>query len=296
VTGHTSARSDDDPGPYGPLLGGRLRVLSWNLWWRFGPWEQRREAIAATLSRLDPDVACVQEVWHDGTTSLAAELAGRLGYDHVYGSRLDIDGIAFGNAVLSRWPIAAHEVLPLPAPDDLEELRTCLRADVDGPRGPFQVFCTHLNWRFDQSHVRQSQVRAICSFVAASRPQAGRTFPPVLCGDFNADPTSDELRMLSGEAAVPEPGLVFHDAWRAAAERVGPDGEEEDVSAGFTWSNRNPYAALDLEPDRRIDYVLVGWPKQGGAGHVTRCEVHGLHPVDGVVPSDHLAVLAELRY
>jgi hypothetical protein len=29
---------------------------------------------------------------------------------------------------------------------------------------------------------------------------------------------------------------------------------------------------------------------------VTRCTVEGLEPVDGVVPSDHLAVLAELRY
>ena len=23
-----------------------MRVLSWNLWWRYGPWERRREAIA----------------------------------------------------------------------------------------------------------------------------------------------------------------------------------------------------------------------------------------------------------
>ena len=42
--------------------------------------------------------------------------------------------------------------------------------------------------------------------------------------------------------------------------------------------------------------MFVGWPKAGGAGHVTRCTVEALEPVDGVVPSDHLAVLAELRY
>jgi hypothetical protein len=27
-----------------------MRILSWNLWWRYGPWERRREAIAATLA------------------------------------------------------------------------------------------------------------------------------------------------------------------------------------------------------------------------------------------------------
>ena len=53
---------------------------------------------------------------------------------------------------------------------------------------------------------------------------------------------------------------------------------------------------LDLEPDRRIDYVLVGWPKQGGAGHVTHCRVEGVEPVGGITPSDHYAVVAELRY
>jgi endonuclease/exonuclease/phosphatase family metal-dependent hydrolase len=273
----------DVDGPYGPLLTTRLRVLTWNLWWRFGPWEARRPAIAATLARLDADVLCLQEVWDDGTTCFAAELAEGLGFHHAYGARLDIDGVAFGNAVLSRWPITDQDVLALPADPEVEELRTCLRADIDGPRGPLQVFSTHLNWRFDHSKVRQQQVRAIAEVVAGAKP---RTYPPVLCGDFNAVPDSDEIRMLTGRAAGPVDGLVFHDAWDAAG----------DGGPGHTWSNANPYAVLDLEPDRRIDYVLVGWPKAGGAGHVTSCEVVGTSPVDGVVPSDHYGVLAELRY
>lgn len=270
-------------GPYGELIDTRLSVLTWNLWWRFGPWEARQPAIEATIAALSPDLLALQEVWDDGTTNQAAHLAARLGYHHIYASRLESHGVKFGNAVLSRWPIADHEWRPLPAPEDLDESRTVLRADVDGPRGPIQVFCTHLNWRFDQSHVRQDQVRAIARFVKES---PDRSFPPVLCGDFNADPSSDEVRMLTGRTTVPEPKLVFHDAWEA-----GGDG-----SAGNTWLNANPYAAQDLEIDRRIDYVFVGWPKNGGAGHVVGCSVEGADPVDGVVPSDHAAVLAQLRY
>ena len=277
-------------GHYGPLIDTRLRVLSWNLWWRFGPWEARRPAIAATLARLEADVICLQEVWDDGQVSFAEVLAAGLGFHHVYGARLDVDGVRFGNAVLSRWPITGSDVLPLPAEPAVEELRVCVRADIDGPRGPVQVFSTHLNWRFDQSAARQEQVRAICRFIVASRPTAGRPYPPILCGDFNADPDSDEIRMLSGRAATPEERLVFHDAWEVAGQASGSS------ATGATWSNANPYAKLDLEPDRRIDYVFAGWPKAGGAGHVTSCRVEGLEPVDGVVPSDHLAVLAELRY
>lgn len=280
----------DAVGSYGPLIETRLSVLTWNLWWRYGPWEARRPAIAATLARIDADVVCLQEVWDEAAASFAAELAEGLGFHHAYGARLEVEGVRFGNAVLSRWPIRGHEVLPLPAPPGLDELRTCVRADVDGPRGAIQVFSTHLNWRFDQSHVRQEQVRAICAFVAASRRGGGQPFPPVLCGDLNADPDSDEVRMLTGRAATPEPKLVFHDAWEVAGRA------SESSATGATWTNDNPYARLDLEPDRRIDYVLVGWPKAGGAGHVTRCTVEGLEPVDGVVPSDHLAVLAHLRY
>jgi endonuclease/exonuclease/phosphatase family metal-dependent hydrolase len=283
--------SVNDPlGPYGELLDTSVRVLTWNLWWRFGPWEARRPAIAATLARLDADIVCLQEVWDDGEVCFAAELAQGLGFHHAYGSGLDVGGVRFGNAVISRWPITSHEVLPLPAPPDLDEVRTCIRADIDGPRGAVQVYSTHLNWRFDQSHVRQDQVRAIAGFIARSRAGGDHPFPPVLCGDFNADPDSDEIRMLTGRTTTPEPKLVFHDAWEAAGQASASS------ATGATWTNDNPYARLDLEPDRRIDYVLVGWPKAGGAGHIRRCTVECMEPVDGVVPSDHLGVLANLRY
>jgi endonuclease/exonuclease/phosphatase family metal-dependent hydrolase len=273
--------------PFGPLAGGRLRVLTWNLWWRFGPWEERQPAIVETIRRLDPDIVCLQETWPEGVDDLAASL----GYHSAYASRIDFDGVAFGNGVLARWPLAGHEVLPLPAPTELDEHRTCLRADVDHPDGPIQVFCTHLNWRFDHSEIRQDQVRAICRFVADS---PGRRYPAVLCGDFNAEPDSDEIRMLTGKAAVPVPKVFFHDAWvvvHAGDEGAGDGG----TRAGHTWANVNPYAKLDLEYDRRIDYVFAGWPKSGGVGHVLDCQVVAREPIDGVWPSDHFAVLATLR-
>ena len=271
-------------GPYGPLLDTRLRVLSWNLWWRFGPWEARFPAIQETIRSLDPDVACLQEVWGlpDGTSSASA-LADALGYEHVFAHRLELDGVLFGNAILSRWPIVETEHWPLPARADAEELRTLVFAEIDGPRGPLQVFNTHLNWRFDQSDVRQDQVRAICEHIESKRP---RRYPPILCGDMNAPPDSTEMWMLNGRTSVPVPKLVFHDAWEMAG----------DGGPGNTWSNDNPSAQLDLEVARRIDFVYSGWPRAGGAGHATSCRVIGQDAIDGVVPSDHYGVLAELRY
>jgi endonuclease/exonuclease/phosphatase family metal-dependent hydrolase len=277
--------------PFGPLLDTRLRLVTWNLWWRYGPWEARLPAIIETLRRLEPDVVCLQEVWLDASTgdgatgdSCAARIAAALGYEHVVvASRLDLDGLGFGNAVVSRWPIEYDTSLALPSPPDLDEYRVVLRADIGGPRGPVQVYTTHLHWRFDHSHIRQEQVRAVCGFI---HDASDRTYPAVLCGDFNAEPGSDEIRMLTGMASVPAPPLVFHDAWR-----LGGRGEP-----GLTWSNDNPYAALDLEPARRIDYVFTGFPKAGGAGNCVHAELVGTEPIDGVVPSDHYGVLADLRY
>ena len=121
----------------------RLRIATWNFWWRFGPWEARQPAIVETLRRVDADVWCLQEVFETrdgvsrpsrsprrwaGTTSRREPLRPR---------RVES---SFGNAVLSRWPITDCEMRPLPAPDGLDELRCVMRADIAGPNAPFEVF------------------------------------------------------------------------------------------------------------------------------------------------------------
>ena len=106
-------------------------------------------------------------------------------------------------------------------------------------------------------------------------------------GDFNADPDSDEIRCVvdrpiaSAEARVPR-----RVAWPAGLRLQ---------RHGATWTNANPYARLDLEPDRRIDYVFVGWPKAGGAGHVTRCTVEGLEPSTASSPATTSPSLTAVR-
>lgn len=264
-----------------------MRVLTWNVWWRFGPWEARQPAILETLRRVDADIVCLQEVFEtrDGR-SQPRELAEALGYQFVAaaGLGLDVAEESFGNAILSRWPIAGGKARGLPAPEGLDELRSVLRADIDGPRGPLQAFSTHLNWRLDQSHVRQQQVASVCDFIASSADE--RTYPPVLCGDFNAEPDATEIRVLTGYAAAPVEKLVFLDAWRVGG----------DAGPGWTWSRLNPFTAADPEPDRRIDYVLVGYPGDEARGEVLSARLEGVEPIDGVQPSDHYGVSADIRY
>ncbi len=96
------------------------------------------------------------------------------------------------------------------------EGRLGLYANIAGPRGSVPIISTHLNWRFEQSHVRQRQVLDLAKFINSKRPWS---FPPILCGDFNAEPDSDEIRMLKGLTTCPVEGLVFHDAWNVAGKK-----------------------------------------------------------------------------
>jgi endonuclease/exonuclease/phosphatase family metal-dependent hydrolase len=274
-----------DPDQHGTPLASTLSLMTWNVWWRFGPWAERQPVIETTLGRVGADVVCLQEAWTETGGGQVPKLADALGYEFVFGEGLvGGDGAAFGLAVLSRWPILASETRTLPAIEGKDELRIAMHARIDGPRGPIDVYTTHLNWRFDHSAIRQDQVRAICDWIASGA--AGRSYPPILCGDFNADPRADEIKMLTGRAAVPVDELVFQDVWDVAGD--GP---------GNTWDNANPHAAADLEPTRRIDYVFVGWPwGDRGAGSPVSARVEGREPVDGVVGSDHYAVVADLRY
>ncbi len=96
--------------------------------------------------------------------------------------------------------------------------------------------------------------------------------------------TSTEVRVLKGLHAIG--GRSFH-LWDAF--ELAHPGE-----FGHTWSNANPFAAADRNPDRRIDYVFVGMRDDDGAGRVLDAKVVCDQPRAGAWPSDHFGVAAVL--
>ncbi|MDJ0868541.1 MAG: endonuclease/exonuclease/phosphatase family protein [Myxococcota bacterium] len=263
-----------------------LAVLSLNLWHDSGPWAARAERIRDWLDRLDPDVAGFQEVLRsDHFDQLAELLEDRLPHrDYVAASPIGRGDREheFGNAIASRWPITARHPLSLPDRGD-GETRAALSVEIDAPFGALGFTCTHLNWRLHHGDTRERQAHAVALQAIGLRPKGG--FPPILVGDFNAEPDADEIRFLTGGHAVAGKSVYFHDAWRVAGE--GGD--------GLTWSNRNPWARANLEPERRIDYVFSGYPTRQGLGLVERCRVVCDDEKDGVWPSDHFGVFATFR-
>jgi len=266
-----------------------LRILNLNVWNTDGPWPERSRRIGEWIDRLDPDLLGFQEVARmDGCDQLAELLDGRDYHrDYVVASPFWKPGREeekgeVGNAVASRWPITDREELQLPGLGDFET-RSALSVDVAAPFGPLSFTVTHLNWRLDHGFVRERQVRAVCELARRRAPRRG--FPPLLVGDFNAEPESTEIRHVTGLHALEGQSVCFLDAWARAG----------DGSPGFTWSNRNDWARKEREPDRRIDYVFAGLPRRDGLGQLLACRVVCDDAIDGVWPSDHFGVYAELR-
>jgi endonuclease/exonuclease/phosphatase family metal-dependent hydrolase len=64
---------------------------------------------------------------------------------------------------------------------------------------------------------------------------------------------------------------------------------------GRTWVRRNPHLVDSVWPERRLDYVLVSWPRPAPLGNPTQAFLLGDGPVDGIWPSDHLGVAVDFR-
>ena len=261
-----------------------LRVMTWNLWWRFGPWRERQGAIAAVVAAVDADVLLLQEVWGEGGTSSAHLLAEATGGHVAISDDTGPDGgVGFHNAIVSRWPLADVDSRPLPGPDGEPGHRRVLAASVASPWGPWPVVTTHLDYRFDQSATRVRQAGVLLDVVATRRGDPDRDLPVVVGGDLNAVPDSDEIRMLTGRSATPVEGLVLSDCWELAG-----DGD------GATWRADNPYQEASAWPNRRLDYLFVSWPRPKPVGNPTAVRLAGERPVGSVWASDHAAVVADL--
>ncbi len=260
------------------------RVATFNIWNRAGPWERRLPLIREGLRALDADVIGLQEVLALGDLpNQADEIAAGLGWNVYHAPAWQIGGgLTMGNAILSTHSLLDTQCLALPSPPGLDT-RSVAFARVDAPHGPMPVFVTHLTVQFHLCRARCDQVLALVDHVSRLAPIDGP--PPVLLGDFNARPDSDEIRFLDGLAPLDDRSVYFADCWRATG-AAGP---------GYTFDRANPYALRSHEPSTRIDYVFVRGPDAHYRGEPLSARLALDRPADGVWPSDHFAVVADIH-
>jgi endonuclease/exonuclease/phosphatase family metal-dependent hydrolase len=268
---------------------GELTCVTLNIWNRFGPWDERLPRLQDGLRALDPDIVGLQEVLvlEDGSFDQSALVARGGPLRHVAWGKCSKNAHPVGNAILSRFPIKDSASFDL---DDggTNEHRVLVYALLDTPHGEVPVFVTHLNWKLDEGHIRVLQVKEVAAIVAIKAPKTG--FPPILMGDFNAEPDSDEMRYLRGLTGLGERCVYFADCFAATR---GAPGSSQDPH-GYTFARDNQFALLCREPNRRIDYVFVGGPDDRGRGEPLASSLCMNQATDGMHPSDHYGVWAKI--
>lgn len=193
-----------------------------------------------------PDIVALQEVdrfwrrsWH---TDQPALLAAALGMNQCYGANLshNPDSHAdvphqYGTLILSRYDILRCRNTFLPStrpatdtsPAVRREQRGLLEALVNVEGVPLRFYNTHLEHTSAYADVRTAQINAAIELIGDFEEDS------ILAGDLNAVPTAPEMQPLFA---------IFRDAWVIA----------NPGDPGFTIE-----AAPDVEPTRRIDYLLL---------------------------------------
>ena len=265
----------------------RAKVLTWNIWWRFGPhWQDRQPALLQSLCEVDADVVALQEVWGNAHTTQAHEFAAALGLyarfaEPSYPPVSDVprakedEELTLGLGLLSRWPITSLERIELPA-RHRPFSPVAIVARLEHPAGLLPIVVACLEYEPGYNDDRMSQAQAVADL--ATDPALDGALPIIVAGDLNAAPNSSVLRPLRE---------VMTDAWQAG----GGD------SAAVTLPSSHPSAPLEATEliDQRIDHIFFRpgeWAQRVTVESVTLAGA----AVDGVYPSDHRAVACQLSW
>ena len=170
-----------------------LRVMTYNLHQGFDVnGRHGLEEMAKIIEAENPDIVALQEVsrgWVvNGSVDMLTWFSQRLQMDYVWGPAADS---AWGNALLSRFPIAGHGNYAMPNNDELRLDRAFLVVEVDVGGGEvLDVVATHFHSGVDDSALRVPQSLAVLEAVDA----AGNV---VLLADLNALPGDPEMQLLA---------------------------------------------------------------------------------------------------
>lgn len=157
------------------------------------------EEMARFVKEMKPDIVALQEVdsvcRRSGGVDQAKFLGEETGMYAVFLRHFSFEGGAYGQALLSRYPIGKVRNIRLPTSAGTST--ALLAAEVEAPsRGRVLMLVAHLDYRSASS--RQVQAKQIVDVIKSS------ALPVVLAGDMNAEPGSEEVKRLMD-------GLHFHD-------------------------------------------------------------------------------------
>ena len=178
-----------------------LRVATYNVHGCVGMDGKRSESrIAEIIGSLSADIVGLQELDQNRARSSAVDQAGviakQLGWHHFFHPAMRRAEELYGDAILSRYPIAVRHAVELPgfAPWYCRETRGITWAEAETPLGRIHIINTHFGLGRRE---RMLQARLLTSPEWLGTVTADT--PLIALGDFNSLPWSRAYRMIEDQ-------------------------------------------------------------------------------------------------
>jgi endonuclease/exonuclease/phosphatase family metal-dependent hydrolase len=241
-----------------------LQVATLNLRNIADRWPERIALLIQDMAALQPDLIglqeCVFAVGQDRLLGAAGE--GRYVSRQGWAGRPE-----YGNAILGKEPIRLDVGDRL----ELSRNRSALRVPATLPGGTRLDFVvTHLHHEVPDEAIRTEQTTKLAGWLADI------TWPLVVVGDFNAEPTEGAYRVMRDAG--------FRSAFAEA------NGEEPAV----TWPSGIKAPGMDLDGDPGcLDYIWLRGPIEVVSCRLAFDRPSATDPT--LYPSDHLGLSARIR-
>jgi endonuclease/exonuclease/phosphatase family metal-dependent hydrolase len=242
----------------------RVRVVTQNLWARFGVWHERRAVLVEGLRELRPDIVAFQEAIKTEGYDQVVDLLGS-DYHVAHHSNREADGS--GSSIASRWPLAAvHELDLRLTPRTAGFPCGALIAEIEIPDAIGTLLFVNHKPNFQSPLEYERELQAVTTARFVEKLVRGRDLHVVLAGDQDAVPEAVSIRFWSGRQSVDGTSVCYRDAWESA--------HPHDSGPTFV-PQRNPLVNSENWPGdvaRRIDYVFVRCRDHGPTLRIAGCE------------------------
>jgi endonuclease/exonuclease/phosphatase family metal-dependent hydrolase len=177
---------------------GRLRVATYNVHGCVGTDGQRSEGrIAEVIASMSADIVGLQELdlgrARSGHADQAALIAAQLGWKYHFHPAMRRGDEQYGNAIVSRFPIALKRAaeMPGPAPWYCREQRSAIWIQAETDLGPVHIINSHFGLGYSERAL-QAKLLIGPSWLGSVPPDE----PAILLGDFNSMRTSRPYRII----------------------------------------------------------------------------------------------------
>ena len=261
-----------------------IRIAPMNTWKGEGDYQRRLSLLAGGLQEEKVDILCCQEAFatDDDRYNTAAVLAKDLGMTCSFsaarrkkrlfqGKHIECTS---GMAILTgadTWMLYSGS-FSLPE-SKKDRGRVAQFAVIRKNGNTILVINVHLSHLQNGRTLRRKQMREVLLHASLERPYAA----VIICGDFNAAPEEDDLKVLRKHA-----GYLVYDGFSAG----GGDPETSTMVTGPT------------ENRKRVDHIFVLEKKKNPVARLAMKNsrlILNRQDANGIFPSDHYGVALDLE-